>query len=400
MEYKDSNKIKFAKKARIIANIFALPLIPPLFILKKIWKIQFVRLRSDRIGHLAGNTEVYLRRIKLGIVESNIRPIGIAFRDPANQQLVKMFERKMKIIAIPKNRYLKALHQILFKHSLLSTLKLVEGVDWWNKAMFYELNNATPCLNFIEEEEKQGREFLEKIGVNEKPFICFHARDASYLNAQWEKGDSYHNYRNCNIDNYLKAADYFTQQSGYALRMGSVVEKKITSKNKKIIDYAALHRTDFGDIYLSAKCKFFLGNTAGLFMIPTIFNVPVAIANLVHIAYLPFRKGDIFIPSKIWDERSNRFLTFKEIIDTKIMYLADIKKYEEAGLKIIENTPEEILDLAMEMNQRLDGTWKTTEEDEVLQARCKSLFLPDMPCYGSPARIGTLFLRKNKELLA
>ncbi|MDP3733885.1 MAG: TIGR04372 family glycosyltransferase, partial [Nanoarchaeota archaeon] len=282
---------------------------------------------------------------------------------------------------------------------LLSTLHLVEGIGWWNKSMFYELNNAEPTISFTEEEEKKGKELRATMGVNEKSFICFHARDASYLNAQWEKGDSYHNYRNCSIDNYLKAADYFTRQGGYALRMGSVVEKKISSKNHKIIDYATQHRSDFGDIYLPAKCKFFVGNTAGLFMVPTIFNVPVANANLVSIAYPPFRKKDLFIPSKIWGNKKKRFLTFKEIIDTHAMYFADGKEFAEAGLKIIENTPEEILDLVLEMNQRLDGAWKTTAEDEQLQAKYKALFPPDSPCYGFPSRIGTLFLRKNKELL-
>lgn len=399
MSYHNIKKIKFAKKAKIVGNIIALPLIPPLFLLKKFWKIQLVRLRTDRIGHLAGNTEVYLRRIKLGIIDPKIKPIGIALQKTANQQLLTMFGRQMKIITLPDHKYVKALRQIIFKHSLLGTLNLVEGIGWWNKSLFYELNNAGPILHFTAEEEKLGTELRAKMDVSEKSFICFHARDAAYLNLQWAKGDSYHNYRNCSIDNYLKAADYFTEQGGYALRMGSVVEKKITSKNKKIIDYATLHRTDFGDIYLPAKCKFFLGNTAGLFMIPTIFNVPVANANLVSIAYPPFRKEDLFIPSKIWDEKKQRFLTFKEIIDNNVMYFADGKEFAAAGLKIIENTPEEILDLAIEMNQRLDGTWKKTTHDEQLQAKYKSLFPQDSPCYGSTSRIGALFLRKNKALL-
>ena len=33
---------------------------------------------------------------------------------------------------------------------------------------------------------------------------------------------------------------------------------------------------------------------------------------------------------------------------------------------MVDNTPEEILDLVKEMNERLDGTFVTTEEDEDL----------------------------------
>jgi putative glycosyltransferase (TIGR04372 family) len=99
-------------------------------------------------------------------------------------------------------------------------------------------------------------------------------------------------------------------------------------------------------------------------------------------------------------------LTFREIIKfeddiylkIKRRYLHD-EDYWKAGLKVIENTPEEILDLVKEMNQRLDGTWKMKEGDAELQKEFKSLFKKDSPCYGFPSMIGTEFLRKNKELL-
>ena len=73
--------------------------------------------------------------------------------------------------------------------------------------------------------------------------------------------------------------------------------------------------------------------------------------------------------------------------------------YTKAGLKVVENTAEEILDLSIEMNERLDGTFKPTKEDEDLQNRFRSLLKPHHHCYGTPARIGTKFLRENKKLL-
>ena len=42
------------------------------------------------------------------------------------------------------------------------------------------------------------------------------------------------------------------------------------------------------------------------------------------------------------------------------------------NLELIENTPEEIKAVTIEMDERLNGTWKTTEEDEELQ-RIKKL---------------------------
>lgn len=75
------------------------------------------------------------------------------------------------------------------------------------------------------------------------------------------------------------------------------------------------------------------------------------------------------------------------------------EQYAEAGLEVVANTPEEILDFAREMNERLNGTFEETEEDEELQSRFLNMFPPHLDSYGTPVRIGTVFLRKNKELL-
>mgnify|MGYP000362553200 CR=1 FL=1 len=67
-------------------------------------------------------------------------------------------------------------------------------------------------------------------------------------------------------------------------------------------------------------------------------------------------------------------------------------------LELIENTPEEIRTVSIEMDERLKGTWETKEEDEELQERFWLLFGQDK--IKSPElRIGTDFLRQNKELI-
>ena len=68
------------------------------------------------------------------------------------------------------------------------------------------------------------------------------------------------------------------------------------------------------------------------------------------------------------------------------------------NLELIENTPEEIKAVTIEMDDRLNASWQTTEEDEELQQRFWALFGPDK--LRSPdLRIGAEFLRKNKDLL-
>ena len=92
-------------------------------------------------------------------------------------------------------------------------------------------------------------------------------------------------------------------------------------------------------------------------------------------------------------------MTVGEIINSGVGRFLYTEKYENMGIELIENTPEEILDVVDEMDQRLKGTWQMAEEDEELQMRFWSYFkssdLHGVIC----SRIGAKFLRQNKELL-
>ena len=77
---------------------------------------------------------------------------------------------------------------------------------------------------------------LKKIGVHNKKFVCLMVRDNAYLNS---KNASYHSHRNCNIENFLLVSEELTKMGYYVFRMGAKVEKKFTSKNPMIIDYAS-----------------------------------------------------------------------------------------------------------------------------------------------------------------
>jgi putative glycosyltransferase (TIGR04372 family) len=91
-------------------------------------------------------------------------------------------------------------------------------------------------------------------------------------------------------------------------------------------------------------------------------------------------------------------MSFFEIMNFKFGGRDTNEIFSKLNLELIENTPEEILAVTIEMEERLNGTWKTTEEDEELQERFWLLFGSDK--LKSPElRIGTEFLRQNRELL-
>ena len=90
-------------------------------------------------------------------------------------------------------------------------------------------------------------------------------------------------------------------------------------------------------------------------------------------------------------------------IEKKVKYNGNL--YVQYGIEVIENSAEEILDLVMEMNARIDGKWIETVEDIKLQEKYqriyKEWFMKQHYKESTMLRmkVGTLFLRKNAFLL-
>lgn len=366
--------------------------------------LRIGRLHSGRIGHFSLNTELYLRQANL---RDNSRQFDILIARElgrlCNYFLLGMISRKL----------LQTRRGICLTNRFASRVwdsmrRGFPDADLWFEfpdvpSNLRILNTAAPQLELTEREIRRGKQFLESVGVPPgASFVCFHARDHAYLEkvhryrprGEW----SYHEHRNCDVKNYLPAARYLASIGIYGLRMGYEVEFALEDEGPLIIDYASHHRSDFGDIFLPAKCKFFLGSEGGLSSVPWTFNVPVAYANAVP-GNAGWRSTDIFITKKLWWKEQSRFLRYKEIVDWGADNWGSIESFTEAGLEVIENSSDEILALALEMNGRLDGTWVTTDEDEELQERCRAIFPSGHRCHNYPSRMGSSFLRQNRELI-
>jgi len=356
-------------------------------------RLRFGLLRHDRIGHLALNTELLLRRQRREGRSSKERVVLLSKGPPANYQLLQMITRRITV------RRSEALADAL-------RVALCNSPVWADLPMYTneypEWNNLDTELAFTAEEEQRGHALLASMGIEPgSPFVCFHARDARYLETVQKDqagGWRYHDYRDCQIENYLPSANFLAAQGIVAIRMGHLVQSTLPNpRSARIIDYANDCRSDFGDVYLPARCKFFLGNTAGLCLLPSVFKRPCAAAN--SIGHIPLLESDLFIVKKLWHIADRRFLRFGEVIELGADEWLRSERYAHAGLEVVENTADEILDLTKEINDRIDGVWVANEEDEEMQRRYRALFPPGHRCYGFPCRIGAAFLRQHRALL-
>lgn len=95
-------------------------------------------------------------------------------------------------------------------------------------------------------------------------------------------------------------------------------------------------------------------------------------------------------------------MTFRDIFESGVSRFLRTELYDQVGIEVVNNTSEEITALAVEMDERLKGTWQTTEENEELQRRFWKIFKKhaNPKLHGEyRARIGANFLKQNRYLL-
>lgn len=357
-------------------------------------RIRIGFLHFDRIGHLAANTEYWLRTKFLKRAPRGVF-ILLSPTNPANHQLVVMFQRVVRIIL----------------NNSLHSIMLAARKQWPELRVWLDLSSVGPSdfalwsntrtqLIFTAAEMQLGKEILRKIGVPDgSQFVCFAMRDKTYLETKsFAPSWRYHDYRDVDIGQCHLMAEWLASQGIWVLRMGAVVEKSFESDNPRIIDYANHHRSDFGDIFLLGNCKFFVGDTAGIFWPAAILGTPVLLTNLAPITHLIPLADSMVLLKKYRQQQSGELMPYRSVVAAGIDGYVHTQEYETSKVELVENSPEEILGAVQEMNSRIDGTWVSTPADEELHVRFWSVFPKGHPSYGCPARVPIDFLRRNTKL--
>ena len=184
------------------------------------------------------------------------------------------------------------------------------------------------------------------------------------------------------------------------IRVGDPSMKPIREADH-VVDYVhSPLKSERADVLLAASCRFFLGCSSGLCCVPLIFGRPSVVVQQAPVGIvLPLGPGDIGIPKLLWSTKEDRQLRFNEILGSKLGSLRFDHQFEEAGVRVVDNSPEDIEGATAEMLDWLDGRATYTDRDRELQERFKSLMSPDHYSYGAPSRVGREFLRKHAALL-
>jgi len=345
--------------------------------------IRFGGFVSNRIGHLCGNTNVYLSERAAGL-HPNYH-LWTHYGPICNKQFAKMIGRALPIDPTRVTVLMVLINKMFKGWERHDTCSIT-----WDRDPYNLNEKCPPHFSFTDAEEARGRHDTASLGIPlGHKWVCLIVRDSAYL-----PGLPYHRYRDSDIDTYADAALLLARLGYYVVRMGAKVEKPFTVKHPRIIDYATGgKRTDFLDIYLAAKCAFCITTSTGLDAICEAFKRPMCFVNFAPIEYLR-----TYIPQSIaiWKhhEKDGKRMSVEEIHKSGAGQFHQAQEFENADIRLVDNTPQEIADAAHEMAEIVGGISVPARQDEFWRDWPRSLD----STYGYPLhgeirmRIGTKFL--------
>lgn len=357
-------------------------------------KIRLMPFVSFRLGHFSENTDIYLGENKL-ISKRRIVDIFYYNQHISSNQLKRMWDRVLPITRFGSilSKYNAALPGGGAHQGELVQTRDPAGVR----------TRFPSPLAFTAKEKRQAQDVLEKIGLAAgQPFVCVHARDSAYLKKTYPATDyTYHGYRDACIYDYEPAIEFLLERGFFVFRMGAVAEKPLRLTHPCLLDYAfSEFQSDFLDIYLAGNCAFFLATCSGIDTIGKLFRRPIAYTNLLPVDLLPtWGDRDLFMPKKLWWRKESRFLTISEILQSEVGRFIRSELYDEFGLDIVNNTPEDILQITKEMTMRLNGSWPNDREEDLLQEKFRRHFVSSEMHGDFNSRVGSFFIRNNQDLL-
>ncbi len=234
-----------------------------------------------------------------------------------------------------------------------------------------KINLGELLLPFSKTEIAEGEEKLHKMGVNGE-FICIHARESGVKAKNFGGNAGYNSScRNCDIDTFMKASKYFAGHGLLSVRLGKYEVKECNQEF--VIDYANKYYDEFMDFYLLSRCKFLISCDTGVASICGYWGRPVLMTNMINVCYgaesWPDTGYCMYLPKKFYSKKVKRYLNLYETLDMMEECYIYTSNFDRQGIRLEDNTEDEILAASRELNDRIDGIWKETEEEKKIMEK-------------------------------
>jgi putative glycosyltransferase (TIGR04372 family) len=181
-------------------------------------------------------------------------------------------------------------------------------------------------------------------------FICLHVRAAGFYKEEPGTSDAF---RNTPVEDYVPMIREVVARGGWVIRMGDPSMPKLDPAQKgfggRVIDYAhADERSAVLDVALCASCRVFVAAPSGLVTVAKAFGALACLVNYPMYAGLPWHAEDIVVPRPYFSREKGRVLSLEEVMSSDLIYADHGFQQERAGVELLRNTPEEIVEAVRE----------------------------------------------------
>lgn len=385
-------------KRCIYFSIF-FPIIFYLFFFNK----RILNINIKRIGHLCIDVDCFIKdkilQKKSNSLRNYILPAPLS--KVANKALLGYFEDYIRVVKTP---FISNILYTLGQNFILtedcsiyteptSSAKAYKIIsDWGNRPPLFILKTC---------HEVKGINLFKKLGLSkDKWFVCIHSRESGYSSLELgnESNNDYgQSFRNSKIESYNLAVKKINSMGGLCFRVGDKTMTPIREQGK-YFDMTKYEDDGSINIFLSTKCKMFLGNSSGAFSISAIFGIPIAAANMAPLGNVfVYGYKDISIPKLYQKKRNKKLESFFNVLQTDISNIRRDDVIQNSPYHIVDNSPEDIRDMVIELLDSIDKQRIPTESR--LHKKFRNLFDNSCHSYYSKSRISKSFLKKYKFLV-
>lgn len=260
----------------------------------------------------------------------------------------------------------------------------------------WHIERGASLLSFPAEVEQRGWDRLAAIGVaRDAWFVTLHVREAGF-NPQHR---GLHNVLNADISTYVPAIEEITRRGGLVIRIGDPA-MALLPPMRNVFDYAHCDfRSDWMDVFLTAKCRFFVGTSSGPAYVPPLYGTRCVLTNWWPPHQRPWHAADIFIPKMCRRLSDGRRLGLSEMLQEPFGFCNSVKYLEEShGVTVEDNDATDIRDAVIEMHRLTSDSMTYDAADLALRDRAEQV----MAAGNAPgmAPMAATFLRRHgAELL-
>ena len=363
----------------------------------EIWQMN---TRLSKISFFIESLETGLRDLQSRNLSGRVWIIALYPIDYPNSQLTKMYRRHMSILG-KRQRWLAESARFVWPIFRVVKKSVVDR----SQSKYALWNKGKPTLSFTAGEIKKGMRLNKDLGpLDNTHFVCLTIPSRKYREEVDLKQTEHLIEPKENLlatipdlESYIPAIQDLNSKDIAVVRMGVHEEFKLPeSLGQRAIDYAFLNRSEFGDVWLSSRCLFYLTGASGAWWFGSIFNKP-AIATDCYELRGTYGSGDIFIPQLSRSIKKDCLNSFEWMI--KNQQWAFDRNRLGIDYEIVKNTPRQITEVTTEMLMRIQSNWNETDEDRELQKRFRLVQEKLRPADRAPARMGAKFLREHQHLL-